>query len=269
MEHTLLTLLTIILYLLAGIGFSLRLLREERTAMRFRSVALGLGALAVLGHAVILYGHTLAPAGLNLGFFNASSLMGWLMAALVLLAAIRMPVENLAVMIMPIGAVALALSSAFGPVATPEGRVPAGLEVHILVSALAFSILSIAMLQAAVLAYQDQHLRNRRPGGLVRLLPPLQVMEGMLFQMLGLGFMLLSIALITGAMFLEDIFAQHLVHKTTLSIAAWLVFATLLFGRWRYGWRGRTALRWTLGGFIALLLAYFGTKLVLELILSY
>lgn len=267
MEHTILILLTIILYLLAGVAFSFRLLREDLGAKRLRSAALGLGAVAVLGHAAILYGHTLTNAGLNLGFFNAASMMGWLMAALVLVATIRMPVENLAVVIMPIGAVTLALSAAFGPVATPEGRMPAGLETHILSSALAFSILSIAMLQAMVLAYQDNHLRSRRPGGLVRLLPPLRVMEDMLFQMLTLGFVLLSIALISGAVFLEDIFAQHLVHKTILSIAAWLVFATLLFGRWRYGWRGRTALRWTLGGFLALMLAYFGTKLVLELIL--
>ncbi|MEX0731654.1 MAG: cytochrome c biogenesis protein CcsA [Aquisalimonadaceae bacterium] len=268
MEHTALILLTIALYLLAGLGFSFRLLRADDGTMMLRPAALGLGTLAVLGHAVILYSHTLAPEGLNLGFFNAGSLVGWLMAILVLLAAIRMPIENLAVVIMPVGAVALALAAAFAPAAAMAGRVPAGLEAHILSSVLAFSVLSIAMIQAMVLAYQDHNLRNRRPGGLVRMLPPLQVMEDMLFQMLTLGFLLLSVALVSGVLFLDDIFAQHLVHKTILSIAAWLVFATLLYGRWRYGWRGRTAIRWTLGGFLALLLAYFGTKLVLELILQ-
>ena len=86
--------------------------------------------------------------------------------------------------------------------------------------------------------------------------------------MIGSGFALLSAGLLTGIFFLEDIFAQHLVHKTVLSIVAWLVFGILLWGRWRFGWRGRTAIRWTLSGFVVLLLAYFGSKFVLELILQ-
>jgi ABC-type uncharacterized transport system permease subunit len=89
-----------------------------------------------------------------------------------------------------------------------------------------------------------------------------------MFQMIRIGFVLLSLALFTGVLFLEDIFAQHLVHKTVLSIVAWLVFATLLWGRWRFGWRGQVAIRWTVGGFVFLMLAYFGSKLVLELILN-
>ncbi|MGH8472324.1 MAG: cytochrome C assembly family protein, partial [Gammaproteobacteria bacterium] len=98
-------------------------------------------------------------------------------------------------------------------------------------------------------------------------LPPLQTLEGLMFQHIGAGFFLLSLSLMSGMMFLNDIFAQHLVHKTVLSLVAWLVFAVLLFGRWRYGWRGRTAIRCTLGGFASLMLAYFGSKVVLELIL--
>ncbi|MDQ3797635.1 MAG: cytochrome c biogenesis protein CcsA [Pseudomonadota bacterium] len=88
-----------------------------------------------------------------------------------------------------------------------------------------------------------------------------------MFQFIAVGFVLLSLALLTGFAFLHDIFAQHLVHKTVLSIAAWIVFAILLWGRWRFGWRGRTAIRWTLGGVFVLMLAYFGSKLVLELVL--
>ena len=69
-------------------------------------------------------------------------------------------------------------------------------------------------------------------------------------------------------LFINDIFAQHLVHKTILSIVTWLVFALLLWGRWRYGWRGSLAVRLTLAGIVLLLLAYFGSKLVLEVILG-
>ena len=86
--------------------------------------------------------------------------------------------------------------------------------------------------------------------------------------MLTAGFILLTLSLLTGAIFLENIFAQHLVHKTSLSLLAWIVFAILLWGRWRSGWRGRRAIRWTLGGFSVLVLAYIGSKLVLELVLG-
>lgn len=92
-------------------------------------------------------------------------------------------------------------------------------------------------------------------------------MEKLLFQMIGAGFVLLSISLLTGALFLQDIFAQHLVHKTTLSIMAWLVFGILLTGRLVRGWRGKTALVWTLSGLGLLIVGYFGSKLVLEFIL--
>ena len=112
------------------------------------------------------------------------------------------------------------------------------------------------------------HLRNKRPGGFIRALPPLQTMETLLFQMIGLGLALLTASLLTGTLYIEDMFAQHLVHKTILSMVAWVVFATLLWGRWRFGWRGRTAIRWTLSGFVVLLLAYIGSKLVIEIILG-
>ncbi|MEQ1638294.1 MAG: cytochrome c biogenesis protein CcsA, partial [Methylococcales bacterium] len=95
----------------------------------------------------------------------------------------------------------------------------------------------------------------------------LQTMESLLFQMIGTGMVFLSVSLISGFIFIENLFAQHLVHKTVLSILAWIIFTGLLFGRLRYGWRGKTAVKWTLSGFILLLLAYFGSKLVLELIL--
>ncbi len=93
-------------------------------------------------------------------------------------------------------------------------------------------------------------------------------METLLFQMISLGFFLLSLAIVSGMMFVEDMFAQQVAHKTVLSILAWFFFGILLWGRYQFGWRGRVAIRWTLGGFFTLLLAFFGSKLVLELILK-
>ncbi|PPD25360.1 MAG: hypothetical protein CTY22_09015 [Methylomonas sp.] len=142
------------------------------------------------------------------------------------------------------------------------------IAVHILSSMIAFSLLNIAALQAILLAVQDQQLRRHQPRRLMLALPPLQAMEALLFQMIGAGVLFLTGSLVSGFLFIEDLFAQHLVHKTVLSIMAWLIFSGLLLGRLRYGWRGRTASQWTLIGFVLLLFAYFGSKLVLELILK-
>ncbi len=142
------------------------------------------------------------------------------------------------------------------------------LRAHVISSTLAYSVLSMAAVQAILLAVQDRHLRKHHPGGFIRALPPLQTMEGLMFEMIIIGFVLLTISLISGFIFLDDMFAQHLVQKTILSILAWLAFAMLLWGRYRFGWRGCTAIRWTMIGFVVLALAYFGSKAVVELILK-
>jgi len=141
------------------------------------------------------------------------------------------------------------------------------LKLHVLLSMLAYSLLTLASVQALLLAVQDHYLRKRRPGGFIRALPPLMTMEALLFEMIGIGFVLLTLALLSGFAFLENMFAQHLVHKTVLSVVAWMVFGGLLLGRRVWGWRGRKAIVWTLSGFAILILAYFGSKLVLELVL--
>jgi ABC-type uncharacterized transport system permease subunit len=174
----------------------------------------------------------------------------------------------LAIAVLPATAVSMILDQVVPGAAVITTSANRALQVHILISLLAYSLLTIAVLQAMVLAIQNRHLHNRHPGGLIRALPPLQLMENLLFQLIGIGFLLLSLALLSGFLFLEDIFAQRLVHKTVLSVSAWVIFAILLWGRWRFGWRGRTAVRWTIGGGIFLMLAYFGSKLVIELLLQ-
>jgi ABC-type uncharacterized transport system permease subunit len=233
-----------------------------------KSLLQGLGLGAVALHAVVLYHGVVAPAGLQLGFFNALSLSAWVVAVVLLVSSFRQPVENLGIALLPVAAISLGLevfAPGNGVLLTDAAW---SLKAHILISILAYALLTIAAVQSVLLAIQDKHLRNRHPGGFIRALPALATMETLLFQMISVGFILLSLALLTGIFFLEDIFAQHLVHKTVLSIVAWVVFAVLLWGRWRYGWRGRTAIRGTLTGMIVLMLAYFGSKMVLELILT-
>jgi ABC-type uncharacterized transport system permease subunit len=226
-----------------------------------------LGGLAMSLHALVLYLNLITPEGLNLGFFNAASLISWMIVVLLLLSLPRQPVENLTIVLFPLAALTLGLENFFHSEHILSLDTKFGVTLHILSGIIAYSLLSISALQALFLAFQDYQLRHKHPGWVMQKLPPLQIMETLLFQMIALGFLLLSISLTSGIIFLEDIFAQHLVHKTVLSIVAWCVFAMLLWGHWHYGWRGKTAIRWSLSGFVVLMLGYFGSKLVLELIL--
>ena len=257
----------IVLYLLTSIALTMRLANRGGLTLS-RTFVLLTGFAAVLLHAAFLYPQLVTTYGLDLGFFNAVSLLSLIVAALLLLVALKQPVENLGILVLPVSAAALALAAWY----PGEQRFVSGdswqLDLHILFSVLAYSLFALAAVQALLLAIQDHHLHNHQPGGFIRALPPLQIMESLLFQMIGSGFALLSAALLTGFLFLDDIFAQHLVHKTLLSLAGWVIFGVLLWGRWKFGWRGRKAIRWTLSGFMILLLAYLGSKAVLELILQ-
>ena len=176
--------------------------------------------------------------------------------------------ENLAIVVFPMAAIVVLLDLRYPGQRLLGDEADWSLRLHVITSMLAYALLTLATIQALLLAVQDSHLRSHHPGGFVRALPPLQTMEALLFEMISLGFVLLSVGLATGFVYLEDMFAQHLVHKTVLSIVAWIAFAVLLWGRYRFGWRGRKAIRWTLIGFAVLMLAYFGSKAVIELILD-
>ena len=132
----------------------------------------------------------------------------------------------------------------------------------------AFAVLAIAAVQAVLVGLQNKALRHHHIRGIVQSLPPLTTMERVLFELVWAGIVLLTLSIISGLIFLDNLFAQHLVHKTVLSLGAWVIFTTLLVGRYRFGWRGMRAVRWTLGGCALLLLAYFGSKFVLEILLN-
>lgn len=269
MHTELIGILAIVLYLASSVLLALRLVRRDSPVPLGRGGAIALGLGAVLLHGGVLYPLLVTASGLNLGFFNAASLVGWLTALLLLTSSFQRPLENLGIALLPMAALTIALMFAYPSSHVLSAENGWQLDLHILLSILAYSLLVIAALQAILLAIQNHQLHNRHPGGLIRALPPLQTMESLLFQIIITGFVLLSAALVTGFFFLDDIFAQHLVHKTILSLIAWTVFATLIWGHWKFGWRGRTAIRWTLGGFVFLMLAYFGSKLVLELLLGH
>lgn len=262
------TLVAVPIYALTGMLIALQLSGRISRELFTRRGLLAAVAIGLVVHALVLWQHLVTPDGINFGFFNVVSLLTWVMAAIYLLTALNHPVENLGIVILPLAALGIVLEEAF-----PTHHLLASgremLDIHILMSITAYSILALATVQAVLLAIQERHLHGKHPGGFIRKLPPLQTMERMLFQMIGAGFLFQSLSLVTGFMFIEDMFAQHIVHKTFFAVLAWVVFGILLWGRWKFGWRGRIAIRWTLGGFLSLLLAYLGSKLVLELLLGY
>ncbi len=244
------------------------LLFSDTLHNRSRKGVLIFAGIATLLHCALISQKTLHDQAFNFSFFNIASLVACLVSILLLCAALNKPVDKLGIAIFPIAAAMLGLDLFFPESTNLIAQHFSGpMYIHILTSIIAFSLLNIAALQAILLLIQEQQLRNHAPKRLFLRLPPLQTMEILLFQMIGTGVVFLSISLGSGFIFIENLFAQHLAHKTLLSILAWIIFSGLVYGRIRYGWRGKTAIKWTLIGFGLLLLAYFGSKLVLELIL--
>lgn len=268
MNVAFLTLSAILFYLASSLLVGLRLGHRGTGRAVPRSAVLITGFIGLALHAAVLYLELHTARGINLSFFNVASLTSWMISTLLLVSALGKPVETLGLAVFPLASIAMLADLYF-----PGSHLMAQdssweLRLHVVVSILAYAMLTLATIQALILAIQDSHLRSHHPGGLIRALPPLQTMESLLFEMIGLGFILLSLSLLSGFVYLEDMFAQHVAHKTMLSIIAWVVFAALLWGRYRFGWRGATAIRWTLAGFVLLMLAYFGSKAIIELVLQ-
>lgn len=253
------------LYLLITLLQVLRL--KEIVAIGTGPIIL-LSVLTVTVHGFSALGGLLSGAGVDLGFFKVSSLIFLFINLAFLLGLLRRPLLNLLIILYPLSSIAV-MTSALAPGATGTfAGFSGGMLFHIGSSVLAYAVLTLAACQSAAVAAQDYQLRHRHTRGLVQILPPLQLMETILFELLWVGLILLTLAIASGMLFLEDIFAQHLVHKTVLTIASWLLFATLLWGHHQLGWRSQTAVRFTLSGFTVLMLGYFGSKLVLEIILQ-
>jgi ABC-type uncharacterized transport system permease subunit len=230
--------------------------------------ALLLGAAGLALHAFSLAGVVSARGGPELSFGGVLSLVAWLLAVFALLAALKVRFRGLAALLLPAAAIAALAVLVPDPVTPRSGAPDWGIHAHVSLSILAYSLLSLGAVLAILFLYRDRTLRRRQLNAWTRILPPLESLEGALFTTLIAGFSLLTLALFSGLMFLQDVFAQHLLHKTVLSSVAWAVFAVLLFGRLKLGWRGRQAVHWVLAGYGLLALSYFGSRFVLEFILG-
>ncbi len=258
----------ILLYFLTAVWLGNRIFRLRLGTDAFSHRIAALAGLALSGHGLVLYREIVVTTGFNLGFYHALSLVCWAIAALAVLVGLYRAMSNLVVIFFPAAALALLLQSVTPSINIISSGITAGLKIHIILSIAAYSLLTLGALQALLLTVQETRLRKRQPVSVLQVLPPMQVLEELLVQTLAIGFFLLSLSLSTGFMFMHDMLEQRLSHKVVLSILTWLIFAVVLWGRWARGWRGRTLSRWTLGGCASLVLAYFGSKLVLELILQ-
>jgi len=242
-------------------------LSPSEYAERLRHVAV-IGAGALSAHVLGLGLHARAAAGFDLHFFNALSAMAALCVAALLVLMHWHRLQRLAAVVFPVAAFSVLLGLLIEPRPTTHAIADWRIAMHAALAITAFATLSIAGVVAFQLSVQDRALRTHRYSRWFSGAPPLVQVEQLLFQLIGVGFILLTLALVTGVLFVHDLMAQHLAHKTVLSLFAWCVFGTLLVGRVRSGWRGRRAVRFVIAGIVLLVLAYFGSKFVLELVLQ-
>ncbi|MDW8323188.1 MAG: cytochrome c biogenesis protein CcsA [Burkholderiales bacterium] len=229
----------------------------------------GLPWLPFALHAWLLYGDVYTGSGIALGFAVSLSAVAALTVLTHSLAAWRYPLGGLLGLVLAFAGAMVLLHGAMRD-ATPVPHSDRPLfAAHLIVALTAYSLYTIAALQALLMATVEKHLHRPVPPRLVTALPPLLTLERLLFHLIGAGFVLLTLTLVSGVFFAEELFGQPLPfnHKTVFGLTSWVVFGVLLAGRRLYGWRGRTAITWTLAGFVFLLLAYVGVKFVLEVIL--
>jgi ABC-type uncharacterized transport system permease subunit len=263
MNQILLAIASSMFYFLATLLLAMRL-NQDRAESQVTKSHLFPAFIALALHVLVLWEILPVPHGLNLSFFNSLTLFAWVIALISILVSMGNKLEYIGVIIFPLCITSIVLALVFPDSTFRPVTFSALLDIHILLSILAYGLLSCAALLALVLAAQDYQLHHHKTGRLGNILPPLLSVERLMFQLIVAGFGLLTLAVITGFMFAEDWFN----HKILFSCIAWLVFLVLLIGRYAAGWRGRTAVRWTLGGILALMLAFFGTKLVFEFILA-
>ncbi len=250
-----------------GLGWTLQW-RRLRGNADTRAYVLAAGLAAVLAHGMSAWGIVRDGGGYQFGIAQVSTLIALAISVLALGSSLRKPLDNLFLGLFPLAILAILLSLGGGS-SFPGASLGPVSGSHVLLSVLAYGFISIAALQAVFVSWQNYQLKHGRAGGLVAKLPPLQDMEGFLLELLWAGQALLSLAIIIGAFFIEDVWSlDGIFHKSFFSVLAWLLFAVLLWGHHRLGWRGTTMVRGTLTGFVFLLVGFYGSKFVLEYVLA-
>ena len=254
----------LLLYLLAAVAFMAgRLPRFDARARPLFIIACILSATGIVMHAEALLGLVLPSQGFDLSVGNAVALIGLELAAIALLASLEPTLRGMS------GGMIL-LAAATTLLMGPSGDAAEGIQLawqvraHVLVALASYGLLSVGTIVAIFALIQENRLQAARISASNRLFAPLETTEKLLFAVATAGFIGLTLAIVSGSTFVNDLLEQHLAHKFALSVLAWLVFGVLLAGRFMRGWRGKRAVHLYLGGFLLLCLAYFGSRLILE-----
>lgn len=269
-SHLIAAITAIICY---ALGFGLIVSHQRRAvageavtaSLQQRCTVLGLIALA--GHGWTTFAAMVNADGIDLALIHVCNYIAVVMVAMVAIANTRLPVSSVNLLLFPIAVINLLGLFIISPGRSTALTLDSEQSAHIMLSLSAYAALMTAALQSILLGFQDQQLK-RLDSGFYRLLPPLETMERLLIAMLWIGTGLLTLAIFTGLLFLDDMFAQRVAHHTVLTTLSWLVYASFLLGHHVFGWRGITAVRWNLSAFGLLLLGYVGSKFVLEYLLT-
>lgn len=224
--------------------------------------------VGMLAHAILLYPDIVTLYGLNFNLFNALSLTSLFFLFFYILFSLYRPIISLGILAAPTALAGVVVGHLGRAPYQPLTDISFGLEAHILLSFAAYCVLLMAAVQALFVRLQIRELKHKTIHRFwVNKLPSLQSMESLLFDMILVGFVLLSIALGIGFIYVQDLMAQHIAHKTMFSVLSWLLFGLLLLRNWRGGLRGKRAANLTIYAFILLAIGFVGSKLVLELLL--
>ena len=228
--------------------------------------------VALVVHGMLIYRRLVTPDGLDLGVANAISILAWLTVLIYWLAGLAYAgLAGVLGLMAPLAFVAVMLQALVpsSHVVTYGGNPLFAL--HFVIAMLAYSLFFIATVHALVMLAEERWIHRGVLPPFLRSMPPLLEMEALLFRILLAAFVLLTFTLVSGVFFSEELFGRPFKttsHKMVFAFISWLIFGGLLVGRHLRGWRGRKAVHWTLAGFTALLLAYVGSKVVLEIILK-
>lgn len=266
MHFPVLSIIAVIAYAVAGILLYQGMLQGNR---KWRNYAIYVVAAGLVAHAGLLTGFWLGRGTVDVSATHILSACSWFMVlSLVGSRFFDHPLVDSGLIAFPLTGLIVLLDFLVPHTPMPLETMSLETRIHVLSSVSAFGFLGIAAFYAFFISMLDRYLRRNKMTAITQALPALDILEMLLMRLVLVGFILLSVVLLTGLLYVDNLLAQHLVHKTVLSFIAWGLYGILLFGRWRFGWRGRTAVRLTLAATVLLLLSYFGSKLVLEQILG-
>jgi ABC-type uncharacterized transport system permease subunit len=259
-------LLSVIFYLVASYYFILKINNphKEIIGMSLSSQIVVFSILALFFHFFYLYPLIMVENGINLSFINPLSLAGFIVVFIMLLYSLKQQVFILGIGLLPTNAILMIILMLSTQNSNNIVSINPQSALHIFSSIVSFGIFSLALMQVIFLSLQNYVLHKHQTNKIVRKMPALFTMEHLLINMILAGVLFLSLSLLSGFLYMEDMFAQHVAHKTILSILSWFIFVIILTGHRIYGWRGRVLITLTTTGITILFIAFVGNKFILQ-----